>query len=75
MLESLSDKLQGVLKNLKGEGRISEKHIAEAMRQIRIGLLEADVNFKVVKEFVSREPLHEPRSEAGEILKQLVGED
>ncbi len=54
MLESLSDKLQGVLKNLKGEGRVSEKHIAEAMRQIRIGLLEADVNFKVVKEFVSR---------------------
>jgi signal recognition particle subunit SRP54 len=54
MFESLSDKLQKVLKDLKGEGRVSERHIEESMRQIRIALLEADVNFKVVKEFVTR---------------------
>ncbi len=54
MFESLSDKLQKVLRDLKGEGRVSEQHIEESMRQIRIALLEADVNFKVVKEFVAR---------------------
>ncbi len=54
MLESLSDKLQKVLRDLKGEGRVSEQHIEESMRQIRIALLEADVHFKVVKEFVAR---------------------
>ncbi|HSR68050.1 MAG TPA: signal recognition particle protein [Acidobacteriota bacterium] len=53
MLDTLSDKLQGVLKNLKGEGRVSERHIEKAMREIRIALLEADVNFKVVKGFVA----------------------
>jgi signal recognition particle subunit SRP54 len=54
MFESLSDKLQKVLKDLKGEGRVSDRHIEESMRQIRIALLEADVHFKVVKEFVGR---------------------
>jgi signal recognition particle subunit SRP54 len=54
MFESLSDKLQKVLRDLRGEGRVSEPHIEESMRQIRIALLEADVNFKVVKEFVAR---------------------
>lgn len=54
MLESLSDKLQKVLRDLKGEGHVSERHIEESMRQIRIALLEADVNFKVVKDFVAR---------------------
>ncbi|RPI22351.1 MAG: signal recognition particle protein [Acidobacteria bacterium] len=54
MFESLSDKLQKVLKDLKGEGRVSDTHIEESMRQIRIALLEADVNFKVVKDFVAR---------------------
>ncbi|MBI4445543.1 MAG: signal recognition particle protein [Acidobacteria bacterium] len=54
MLENLSTKLQKVLKDLKGEGRISEQHIDESMREIRVALLEADVNFKVVKDFISR---------------------
>lgn len=54
MLESLSAKLQKILRNLKGEGRISHHHIEESMRELRIALLEADVHFKVVKEFVSR---------------------
>src|SRR2546428_12449463 len=54
MLDNLSVKLQRVLKDLKGEGKLSEAHIDAAMREIRIALLEADVNFKVVKEFVAR---------------------
>ena len=54
MLESLSAKLQKILRNLKGEGRIFQHHIEESMRELRIALLEADVHFKVVKEFVSR---------------------
>src|SRR5205809_4012843 len=51
MFESLSEKLQRAFKNLKGEGRLTEQHIDEAMKEIRIALLEADVNFKVVKQF------------------------
>jgi len=51
MFESLSDKLQRVFKNLRGEGRLGEQHIEEALKEIRIALLEADVNFKVVKQF------------------------
>ena len=51
MFENLSDKLQRVFKNLRGEGRISEQHIEEALKEIRMAFLEADVNFKVVKQF------------------------
>src|SRR5438477_11778330 len=51
MFETLSEKLQRVFKNLKGEGRLSEQHIEETLKEIRIALLEADVNFKVVKQF------------------------
>ena len=54
MLDTLSASLQRVLKNLKGEGKLTEAHIDAAMRDIRIALLEADVNFKVVKSFVGR---------------------
>jgi signal recognition particle subunit SRP54 len=54
MFESLSDKLRKVLKDLRGQGRVTEAHIDAAMREIRIALLEADVNFKVVKAFVDR---------------------
>ena len=51
--ESLGDKLQGVFKKLKGKGKLTEKDIKEAMREIKLALLEADVNFKVFKEFVA----------------------
>ena len=54
MLGNLSKKLQKILRDLKGEGRVSKTHIEHSMREIRIALLEADVHFKVVKEFVSR---------------------
>jgi signal recognition particle subunit SRP54 len=51
MFENLSDKLQRVFKNLRGEGRLTEAHLDEALKEIRMALLEADVNFKVVKQF------------------------
>jgi len=50
--EGLSDKLQGVFKKLKGKGVLTETDINEAMREVKLALLEADVHFKVVKDFV-----------------------
>ncbi len=50
--ESLGDKLQTVFKKLRGKGRVSEKDIQEAMREVRLALLEADVNFKVARDFI-----------------------
>lgn len=52
IFESLSDKLQNAFKSLKGRGKLSEKDIDAAMREIKLALLDADVNFKVVKDFV-----------------------
>ena len=49
--ESLGEKLQETFKKLKGRGKVSEKDVKEAMREIKMALLEADVNFKVVKSF------------------------
>jgi signal recognition particle subunit SRP54 len=54
MFDALSDKLKKVLKDLRGESRLTPEHLDLAMREIRIALLEADVNFKVVKDFVER---------------------
>jgi len=51
MFDTLSEKLQRVFKNLRGEGKLSEVHLDEALKEIRMALLEADVNFKVVKQF------------------------
>jgi len=53
VFENLSEKFQGVLKTLRGHGRISEGNIEEALREVRLALLEADVNYKVVKEFTA----------------------
>ena len=53
MFENLSDRLQKVLKNIKGHGKITEDNIGDMMREIRLSLLEADVNYKVVKEFTN----------------------
>lgn len=52
--ESLGEKLNGVFKKLRGKGKVTESDIKESMREIKLALLEADVNFKVVKEFVNR---------------------
>ncbi len=54
MFESLSEKLLGTLKKVRGHSRISEANIEEAIKEIRLSLLEADVNFKVVKAFIDR---------------------
>jgi len=51
--ESLSERLQGVFKKLRGKGKLTEKDIKEAMREVKVALLEADVNFKVVKDFIN----------------------
>src|SRR5579884_1466723 len=54
MLDTLTEKFSGVFRSLSGRGRISEENIREAMRDVRTALLEADVNFKVVKDFTER---------------------
>jgi signal recognition particle subunit SRP54 len=52
MFDNLSDKLQRVFKNLRGEGKLSEANMEAALREIRVALLEADVHFRVVKQFI-----------------------
>jgi signal recognition particle subunit SRP54 len=69
MFESLSDRLQGVLSKLKGRGRLSEADVDAAMREVRLALLEADVNFKVVKEFVANV---RARAVGADVMKSLT---
>ena len=54
MFANLAEKLQGTLRRLRGKGKLNEKDVEAALREIRLALLEADVNFKVVKEFVAQ---------------------
>lgn len=54
MFESLSDRLDGIFKRLKGRGLLREEDVVSALKEVRMALLEADVNFKVVKDFVER---------------------
>ncbi len=71
MFETLSDRLEGVFKKLRGQGRITEKNIEEAVREVRLALLEADVNIKVVKDFIE----HVKRKAMGqEVLRSLSPE-
>ena len=53
MFENLSKKLEDVFKNIRGQGRLTEKNMEDALQEIRLALLEADVNFKVVKRFIA----------------------
>jgi signal recognition particle subunit SRP54 len=53
VFESLSDKLQAVLSDVRSRGKLNEEDVNRAMREIRLALLEADVNFRVVKEFTA----------------------
>ncbi len=69
MFQNLSDRLQSVFANLTSKGRLSEADVDTAMREIRMALLEADVNFKVVKEFVGRV---RERSVGAEVHKSLT---
>ena len=54
MFESLSTRIQDTFKSLRGEVRLTPEHVENALREIRLALLEADVNFKVVKAFIDR---------------------
>ncbi len=69
MFESLSSRLQEVFSGLRGKGRLTENDINDAMREIRLALLEADVNFKVVKGFIART---KERCLAADVLESLT---
>src|SRR3972149_2050312 len=69
VFESLSDRLQGVFRSLRGEARLTEATVEAALREIRLALLEADVNFKVVKAFIDRV---RDRAVDQEVLKSLT---
>ncbi|NPV59301.1 MAG: signal recognition particle protein [Actinobacteria bacterium] len=69
MFDNLSDRLQDIFKRLRGHGKLSEKQVEEVMREIRLALLEADVNFKVVKEFIARV---RERAVGQEVLRSLT---
>jgi signal recognition particle subunit SRP54 len=69
IFESLSDKLQGALNKLRGKGKLTEKDIDGAMREIKLSLLEADVNFKVVKDFIKNV---KERSLGSEVMESLT---
>lgn len=67
--ESLSDKLQNTFRKLKGKGKVSEKDLKDAMREVKLALLEADVNFKVVKDFVKQ---ISERAAGAEVMESLT---
>ena len=67
--ESLSEKLSATFKKLRGKGRLSEQDVTEAMREVRLALLEADVSYKVVKDFVKRVS---ERAKGAEVLESLT---
>ena len=81
MFENLSDRLQDVVHKIKGYGKITEENISEMMREIRLSLLEADVNYKVVKEFtnnVKEEALGEEVNKSlnpGELFVKIVKDE
>ncbi len=88
MFDSLSEKLDRVLKRLRGQGVLTEQNVAEALREVRMALLEADVNFKIVKDFIERvrekavgqevlqslTPGHQVVKVVWDELRQLMGE-
>lgn len=69
MLDSLSTKLQSILRTLRGRGRLSEEDVAAACREIKLALLEADVNFRVVRDFVAR---IKEKAVGGEVMESLT---
>lgn len=67
--ESLSDRLQGTIKKIRGKGKVNEADVKEMTREVRLALLEADVNFKVVKDFINR---IKERAIGQEVIKSLT---
>jgi signal recognition particle subunit SRP54 len=68
VFDALSDRLQGIFRSLRGQGTLSEAHVDAALREVRLALLEADVHFKVVKDFLERVRV---RATGQEVLKSL----
>lgn len=69
MFNSLSERLDSIFRNLKGSGYLTEQNIKDSMREIRLALLEADVNFKIVKNFIAEV---EKRAIGAEVMKSLT---
>ena len=69
MLKNLTGRLQGVIKNLRGQARLTEENIADAMREVRMALLEADVALPVVKDFIARV---KERAQGRDVLQSLT---
>lgn len=69
MLENLTGRLQGVIKNLRGQARLTEANISDAMREVRMALLEADVALPVVKDFIAKV---KERAQGKEVLQSLT---
>ncbi|MDQ7832984.1 MAG: signal recognition particle protein [Desulfovibrionaceae bacterium] len=69
MFDSLTDRLEGVFKKIRGHARLTEDNVQDALREVRLALLEADVNFKVVKDFVERV---RERAMGQDVLKSLT---
>ncbi|KHD86164.1 signal recognition particle protein [Heyndrickxia ginsengihumi] len=67
--EGLADRLQGTLQKIRGKGKVSESDVKEMMREVRLALLEADVNFKVVKDFIKKVS---ERAVGQEVMKSLT---
>jgi len=67
--ENLSQKLQNVFKNLRGKGKLSEEDVKAALKEVKLALLEADVSFKVVKQFISS---IQERAVGSEVLESLT---
>ena len=67
--EGLADRLQSTMQKIRGKGKVTEADVKEMMREVRLALLEADVNFKVVKEFVKKVS---ERSVGQEVMKSLT---
>ncbi|HDL53681.1 MAG TPA: signal recognition particle protein, partial [Proteobacteria bacterium] len=69
MFQNLTDKFENIFKNLKNKGRLTEKDLDTTLREVKLALLEADVNFKVVKVFVSQV---RQRSMGADVLESLT---
>ena len=67
--EGLADRLQSTMQKIRGKGKVTEADVKEMMREVRLALIEADVNFKVVKEFVKKVS---ERAVGQEVMKSLT---
>ena len=68
MFNDLSERLNGIFRNLKGKGKLSESNIKDSLKEIRMALLEADVNFRIVKNFIKE---IQERALGQEVMKSL----